>query len=204
MRKFDKLIKKVECFEKLAIFSDRSKFLSAIAEDLDPKLKTILDKINIYLRNMSGVDTSKALDAVNNALLFKKIDVNKIINELRNIVHDLPISLGGTERKNINNMIDELKKVQYATQPQDEVMQMPADKISAYPPINKDQQEALSRIIVIEGLGLPLKIDGKLGPKTREALKKFKKHFNLESLSDTDALANAPMLANTLERYKSP
>jgi hypothetical protein len=65
---------------------------------------------------------------------------------------------------------------------------LPETVISEYPRIDPKQQEALSKIVSIEGLGLPLAVDGKLGPKTRQALQAFKKHFGYTNLSDQSAL----------------
>jgi hypothetical protein len=72
-------------------------------------------------------------------------------------------------------------------------MMMPADKISAFPPIDPKTQEALSRIVSIDGIGIPIATDGKLGPETKRALQAFKKKFNFINMSDKDALQAALM-----------
>jgi hypothetical protein len=74
-------------------------------------------------------------------------------------------------------------------------MVMPADKISAFAPIDPKAQAALSKIVSIEGIGIPIAVDGKLGPETRGALKAFKRKFNYANMSDKDALQAALMKA---------
>ncbi len=74
-------------------------------------------------------------------------------------------------------------------------MMMPADRISAFPPIDQKAQEALSRINSVEGIGIPISVDGKLGPETKAALQAFKKKFNFTYMSDLDALQAALMKA---------
>jgi hypothetical protein len=74
-------------------------------------------------------------------------------------------------------------------------MTMPADKITAFPPVDPKAQEALSRITSLEGIGVPIAADGKFGPETRRALQEFKKRFNYTNMSDRDALDAAVMKA---------
>jgi peptidoglycan hydrolase-like protein with peptidoglycan-binding domain len=57
---------------------------------------------------------------------------------------------------------------------------------SGYPSIPDEVQEMLSRIVTVEGLGLPIKMDGVLGPETRAALETFKKSRGLPPTT-TDA-----------------
>lgn len=61
----------------------------------------------------------------------------------------------------------------------DTVYTMPEVTIKGYPLIPKDVQQQLSSINVEKGWGLPLTIDGELGPSTKFALDSFKKRMNL-------------------------
>lgn len=70
------------------------------------------------------------------------------------------------------------------------------------PAVDKEEQKALSKIVTIEGIGVPLKIDGILGPKTLAAVKAFKEKFNLP-YTDRQALTWAKMMAETEDKYKS-
>lgn len=56
---------------------------------------------------------------------------------------------------------------------------LPTDRVVGFASIPKDVQNMLSRIVTIEGVGLPLQIDGQLGPKTRNALNSFKAKFSI-------------------------
>ena len=55
----------------------------------------------------------------------------------------------------------------------------PKAQPAAMQTVDKGQQEALSRFLTVERLGIPLRtIDGRLGPETRQALDAFKKYYN--------------------------
>lgn len=57
-----------------------------------------------------------------------------------------------------------------------------------FAPIDQKAQEALSRVNSIEGIGIPISVDGKFGPETKSALQAFKQKFNCTNMSDKDAL----------------
>lgn len=81
------------------------------------------------------------------------------------------------------------------------VMQMPADHITGYAPIDPKVQGLLSKFLVDHNAGIPLtKVDGKLGPETRQALNNFKKYVGKPQMSDTDAfgILNLPGQADKM------
>lgn len=77
----------------------------------------------------------------------------------------------------------------------------PAIKHS-YPPIPGDVQEALSRIVTIEGIGVPLKLDKSMGPKTRAAMEAFKKKFMDNKGTDGEVFAKVREMAKD-PKYQS-
>jgi hypothetical protein len=73
---------------------------------------------------------------------------------------------------------------------QEDVIQMPAAHITGYAPIDPKVQGLLSKFLVDHNAGIPLsKIDGKLGPETRQALNNFKKYVGKPQMSDSDAFS---------------
>lgn len=85
------------------------------------------------------------------------------------------------------------------------MQEIPTVNITGQPPIRPSQQEALSRIITVDGIGMPIKADGILGPETQKAIDAFKKKFdptNKHKLTNQKVLDWAEMLANE-PKYKS-
>ena len=131
MSKYDKLIKKVEVFEKLAVYGDRSNFLKALAQEVTP-------------------------------------------------------TVGGTPEA----------EAYLAQFPQNSSAPAPAKP--QLPSIPLDVQEMLSKIVTVEGVGLPLQNDGQIGSKTKQALDAFRKKFNVPgNFSDQDTFG---VVKNTYNR----
>jgi hypothetical protein len=105
----------------------------------------------------------------------------------------------------VNNLPQEQNNVSREQELQENMNQpgvkMPMDRVIGYPTIPQDAQAALFRINTIDGLGLPGKIDGKLGPETRRAINVFKKKFNVQQLSDAEVLQFAKMKAHYDPKY---
>lgn len=99
------------------------------------------------------------------------------------------------------SFLKSLAQEQPAPQMAEPVMQMPADHITGYPPIDPKAQGLLSKFLVDHNAGIPLsKIDGKLGPETRQALNNFKKYLGKPQMSDTDVfgILNLPGQADKM------
>ena len=71
-----------------------------------------------------------------------------------------------------------------------EEITMPTANIQSTKPIPTDVQNMLSHIITVEGIGLPLQIDGVLGPKTRQALDVFKNKFQIPGKFTDESIFN--------------
>jgi hypothetical protein len=117
MKKIDALLKKVEFFERLAVYGDRKSLLAAIAQATP--------------------------------------------------------SIGGTPEA--EKYLQELSIQPPNTQTTKEQV------IVANPPINPKVQEMLNDLLVPHGDIFPLKLDGELGPQTKEALKKFQARYGKSS-----------------------
>lgn len=185
MSKADTLLKRAASFERLALYSDRRSFLQAIAQE-DPNRQLIWQALQLL--QQVGLDESVTAP-LGTAITFGKVDIGAIKQAIQNAILTKISPLGHQP------VIDQLKKImsQLRTPSQQEVekaMKGPADitfepgagstqggQITAYPPIDKTVQQAIYDFVVSEGLGVPGKIDGKLGPETRKALEAIKGYF---------------------------
>lgn len=78
MKKIDALVKKVEFFEKLAVYGDRESFLKAIAQDQEnEQAKAIIKQMESLIKG-AGVTDESILAPFGNATLFHNIDINAI------------------------------------------------------------------------------------------------------------------------------
>lgn len=203
MSKFDTLYKKIELFEKLAIYSDRGAFLKALAQQgSDPKVLELVKQMESLIRGAGITDESILAPFVNVSIFNNAPDVGAIIRASSKARLQMTGLANGNE---INQLIRLEQQLRVAgTTPDPGANEPPMvftpdpvkDQIKAYPPIDAKQQSALCRIVTIKGLTFvdPNKMsDGKLGPETRKALNAFKKYLtkkspNKRSISDQEAL----------------
>lgn len=213
MKKIDALVKRVEFFERLAVYGNRSSFLKALAQEVDPKVAEIISQMDALVRG-AGVTDENILGPLGSAKLFHKVDVNAIGNAVRKAMSD-PSMITMTNAGKVKQLMDLMAalKVAYRSPEQVEAEQamqgaptyefLQPDKIKAYPPIDKRDQEALARIVMVEGWAfMNPNPDGQLGPQTRKALDAFKDKKGIKSMSDKDALQYATLLAQTDPKYK--
>jgi hypothetical protein len=214
MKRTDSLLKKAEVFEKLAVYGDRSNFLKSLSQGFsDPNAPTSFpgDVDAPAVDEKASPEVAKILGFV--ARILEKYDLpRKNVGDV-SLFNRKPNMSGISQEINtalmtggISPLTDDWKYLSYAqkklfpTKPSDQSGPSAAPAVE-YPSIEKNKQEALSRITTIEGLGLPLKIDGKLGPATRAALDAFKKKFD-STLSDPGALRKALDMVKTVSKYK--
>jgi len=76
-----------------------------------------------------------------------------------------------------------------------------APAAAGLPKISTEEQEALSKVFVIEGGGLPLKIDGFLGPETQKAIDFMRKKWNVPNYTNQQMLTWMGMQAK-LPKYQ--
>ena len=217
MKKIDSLLKKAEVFEKMALYGDRASFLKSLSQDfsdpnaptsfpgdvkqqqdeLDAKKKeiifnvsTILDKFDLARKNVGDV-----------AVFNRKPNMAGISQEIFNALMTGGIPALSNEYKYLSYA----QKALFPSAKSDSPKETP--KAAEYPHIDPKKQEALGRIVTIEGLGLPLQADGELGPKTREALKAFSKWAVIKghlppNATDSQLLDLALKLTKTDSKYK--
>lgn len=204
MKKYSSLVKKIELFEKLAKHGSRRAFLHSIASDdakaLVAQVRAIMGKANI--------SDETILNGLGNVSLFGKTDPTSLrqaaqaASSLMLKISPLAYADGAKDQNTLMGIaarLNAMAKAQEDGEP--EVMDFGVggnmgtkkeDRVVGYPPIDTKVQEAIERIVVIEGQGLPMKIDGRIGPETRGAINRFKKYIlKDEKMSDKDAFAKA-------------
>ncbi len=215
MTKYNDLVKRVEVFERLAVYGDRSTFLKSLAQSVDPKVLDIVKQMESLLRAANVTDESVTAPILN-ATMFKKVDVGAISAACTKAMSQMTSLEHADKIGQLRNLQQQLRIV-YKSPEQSETekaMAGPADitfkddHITGYPTIDATQQSALGKIVMIEGLAFvdPKKMhDGKLGPETRKALDAFKKWVTAKNpsktVTDNDALAMAEMMAQNNSRY---
>lgn len=183
MSKADTLLKKATFFERMALYSDRKAFLQAIAQDNqaqqpDPNRNVIWQALQIM--QQAGVDEATTAP-LGNAVTFGKTDIPAIQRAIQNA------TLTKMNPLTQQAQIDQLKQLSRSLKaPMTEAEQgmagpadvtFPADRITALAPINQADQEAVFKFVTVNGLGIPGKVDGKLGKETRTALEAIKNYF---------------------------
>jgi hypothetical protein len=141
--------------------------------------------------------------------------MNTDLGQLAQAVSEAANLIPGDHTTQVQNALNLAEKVrQMATKPQaeqsgDQAVVMPADKITAFRPIDRTQQEALARFLTINGIAFvdPQKLnDGKLGPETRKGLESFKKWYNAKATgkkitSDDEALKLVKYIVDSDPKY---
>jgi hypothetical protein len=218
MKKTDSLLKKAEFFERLAVYGDRSNFLKSLAQLKNPE-KGISYPGDIADQQAGAEKQLKSLvwqatqifaqlNPENIPAPFNEIagtkDWNAAIATLARVnltPSNYNLTGLGPELKQLNSIREKMELLVGKSPSSSSAPTSEAPKAVDYPSIETNKQEALSRIITIEGLGLPLKIDGKMGPRTRAALDAFKKKID-PTLSDAGALRKALDMVKTDPKYK--
>lgn len=229
MKNLEALVKKIETFEKLAVYGDRRTFLKSLAQDAaqeqfdrvgpnsEPSQEiSIIRQISAVLQDANVTDSS-VLQPINNAMMFNKIDVGAIVDAAMRASKKMTGVADAAVSSKLFNLAQQLMRVSYRGElskvphtpgGEDEVVQpVSVTTIPQAKKIDKEEQRALGKILTIEGIGLPLDPDGILGPKTKAAIEAFKKKFKFNPftktyvLTDEDALTYAKMLSET-DKYK--
>jgi hypothetical protein len=215
MGKYNSLFKKIEVFEKLAVYGNRSNFLKAIAQEtVDPKVKAIAAQMESLLKG-AGVTDESILAPFGNVTLFgHPPDMAAISAAVSKAMTDPNMSTI-TNANALAQLTRLQQQLRIAATPADPgageaPMMMPTDRITGYAPIDKQKQRAVFQFVLDEGLDPDKKIlptgqidekdiDGKLGKQTRGALEAVKNYFaqhypNNPRMSDQQAMtaANTP------------
>lgn len=215
MKKLDDLFKKVEFFEKLATYGNRSSFLQSIA-----KMEVSDDLMNLFLQargllKKAGLEGSKAESLLSNAILYKNVDLNDVISELDKVRHSAPPSLANAAAMSqlntiIGSIVDFNKNhgsVNFEDLPPAPGGLAPRNPSTTSSTSNSNEaswtglsigpeiQAALNKMLFLDGTDKALELDGKLGPKTQAALQAFKKKYNAEKMDDSRASQYAWLMA---------
>lgn len=183
----NELLDKVSFYERLALYSDRGSFLKALAQTpAQPLSNEVRQQIDSAMKDLSMTkpDDPKSKQLVNQLMNFYQgtnTDMGQLIQTLREAANTIP----GNNMTQVQRVLDFAssleQKQQQASAPADETVYMPEDKIKGLRPINKEQQSALGKFVTVNGLVFvdPMKMnDGQLGRETRKALDAFKKWYN--------------------------
>lgn len=182
MTNVNSLLKKVELFERLAVYGGRRAFLKSLAFDQEA-FNAALDITKKYLSDAKNIVGGEA------AIMPEPTDVDQIANQIERVTK-LISSLTDQDKKNRanSNLLGartSLKRIKElapelppeldspAQEDQDEELVMPSANIKSYPPVPKDIQQALG----LEGA----QVDGLLGPETRRRLDATKLYYKLPS-----------------------
>jgi peptidoglycan hydrolase-like protein with peptidoglycan-binding domain len=189
--KYASLLKKVNGFEKLALYSNRTSFLKALASNmvsadkLTPDVRADLESV---LKNVDALDPNstelqnKIMDALHN----DTVDLDDLIQTIHTATNQFPEGHG----PQINQALDLTIKLQKLLQDQEQTTAtLPASpgsftqpsttKPAGLPTIDKTVQDKLNTLLVPSGEIMPLKVDGLLGDRTKSAIEAFKKKYNV-------------------------
>lgn len=180
MSKADTLLKKATAFERLALYSDRKTFLQSLSQATPGLDQTSRDLIGKAMQIMQQMGVSEqTIVPLGNAFTFNKVDPNAIRQAFQKAQFEVPSLSTGPQLAMLKQLLSQIKFPMTPEQQDDaaggEHITMPADHISAMPPIDPAEQNAVFKIATIEGLIVPPDSkhmsDGKLGPQTKAAIK---------------------------------
>lgn len=205
MKKNETLFKKVDFFERLAVYGNRSSFLKALAQEnnIDPNTKAIIQEMKSLIMSSGVSGADPILDPLNRALISNELDIDQVNNAVMNALTQMGgVSSAGASSK-LFQLIGKLRP--NLNSPASTMQQTVLDN-KLYPTIDKNKQRALSKIVTVKGLGSPLEIDGLLGPETKKAINLVKNDLKLNVnpyFSDDEVLTWAKMIAE-LPEFKTP
>lgn len=224
MSKADTLLKRATFFERMALYSDRKAFLQSLAQTGGasgewPAAKElpadVAQGINSVMKDLAATKPESSAQLQNRLQSFYE-GTNQDMGQLAQALSEAANTIPGDHTGQVQRALDLANRVrQMVEQPQqsepaNETMVMPTDRITAFPPIDKGQQEALARFLTINGITFvdPKKLnDGKLGPETRKGLNAFKQWYNAKATgkkitSDAEALQLVKYIVDNDAKYR--
>jgi len=154
------LLNKATLFERLALYSDSKSFLQALAQApaADPNRQLIWRALQ--LMQSAGVDEATT-QPLGQAVTFNKVDISAIKRAIQDAILTGKLSplAHGPEINELRNISSQLKAP--LTPEQQEVQQGMAgppdvtfqpDKITGLAPVDRAQQNALGKFVTVEGL----------------------------------------------------
>ena len=190
MKKIDALLKKVEVFEKLAVYGDRRNFLRTLAQQntVTPDIKQRLESL---LKDISSIKPSST-ELQNQLMSAIRGDLDPVA--LRTAVitarDTIPTATNKPQWDKAQQLLGMLQNPAPA-QSEEQTINMPANHISGHKPAQfnqgvKDVQIFLNKELTKDNGGqasiLSVDTDGKLGPETSRALKNWGDKNNLSGI----------------------
>lgn len=187
MTKNNKLLRDVEVFHRLAVYGNRSSFLKSIAQTvpLNENLKQRIESVLNDIPDSNRKAQTHLMDFLSRSDVDLKELYDAVVNASNAVPGDQPVKL--QKALDLAKTIREMMKSPETTTPTKESpMVFSPDKITGYRSIPKQIQEKLSDLVIRMGWGMPLQIDGRIGPETRKAIETFKLKNNLGNVSDSE------------------
>lgn len=182
--KLDLLLQKANTYEKMALFGSRKNYLSAMAQAAGAQLSSVQKQQLEGVANNLAATRPNAQALVNRLLDHlnsPSVDLGRLSGDLQEAVNAIP----GDRTSEVQGALSLKQSIDSAAQQGqqqpgagEQVMQMPADRITGYAPIPNDVQEKLSELLSVRGDYIPFKADGKLGPETKKALDIYQQKYN--------------------------
>jgi len=195
MKNIDALLKKVELFERLAVYGDRKSFLQALAQDASA------EELNNLLKDFTAIHPENTkiqnalMDAANGKL--SPEELRWAIQSARDAVPGTRMDLWNKFNNYLNTVTTETREEELAPS---RPLYMTPEHISAYPvdPNVKKVQQFLNKQLTqggdFQASMPPIAEDGKRGPETNRALKLWQEKNNLPDLNS--AYSNALAASN--------
>src|ERR1700722_2542595 len=158
-KKIDQLLKKITSFEKLSTCFDRTSFLQTLAQSAQREPISFQKTSPSETRSSADFERTSPNGGFDPALISKYENLDEFGNPIQTGIPPVPPSA------TFDNPT-----------PADSYNMKPVNIIGNYSPIAPETQQILSELT-----GMPLTPDGKLGPKTQQALNAFKTKYNLPS-----------------------
>lgn len=180
MKKYSDLLHKIDVFEKLAVYGDRKTYLKSLASSTIPVASlpgTLVNNLNSLFTLINNPNLElKYLDTMEGG--------NVNVDQLTSLVQSAPTTDPNATNL-VNQIVSQLKQIKG-----------PEVDSGHYAPIPKETQDQLNKLLVPSGDIFPLKTDGLLGQKTKDAIDIFKRKYNapgtVESIKEVYLRENNP------------
>lgn len=195
MKNYDSLMKRVELFERLALYGSRKTFLQSLAQEtaftqqFGPDVRALLETVSKDFGAL-GVDqdpsiTVEVADALNN---FESINLPALIKALQKATTYYPRDRAAGQLGNLRLLITKLQNPQTSSQEVAQQTTPPSKSKSSPSPIMYDPYvKALQQFLIAGPWGLQKGVDGKFGPDTMGALKKWQEANGLKPTGQLDS-----------------
>lgn len=189
MKNINSLVKKIEMFERLAVYGDRSAFLQSLAQEfgVNPKVKSVVEQMLSVMHKI----TDETITSPLRNIYFGKVDIQAITDACGKAMLDP--TLLPNEKLKLQELSRQLtvaaQKSPEDTKTEKNFEQTSNKIMQSFPSIPMDVQEKLNEIAKNRMAGLfpgGIAVDGKLGPETRKALNALRAELNFGGKNDEE------------------